>query len=139
MSSFFDSLLNKVGETDPQYVKTQQVWRGLAVTGSVCSIACLVTTVGLTILGLNKYAAGKIYEGSSLIFRNVALSCFFYNCYRASNNLQQVADSPISYSNRNPLQPAYDHKKIKECVLKDTFFFEWFVDLVIFIVQQRNA
>jgi hypothetical protein len=98
----------------------------------IAQLVKLVSTVGGVVSALGIWKGGL---GFSLIF-TVPFAYFSYNGFRLGQNIETMAQNPNHYSvylgwGTVVGKEKIDKDKVRECLVQNTFCFDFFVDWII--------
>lgn len=124
---------------DPEYVQKKDEAREKIQEMKLMSLAGIVTSVVLAILGITIAAAGSAVAALPIISASLLLGYTFYNINKTFTNMEEVNDNPKQFQNYVGFG-GINEKKMKSQLSKGTFCFEWFINhLVKQMTEKKSA
>lgn len=133
------SLLDVIENTDKKYDHQKLQLFETSTLFQLCSLAILVTTVGLSILGLvfcASESSKKVTAGVLINLVALPISYLAYNFYRSLENLKRISEHPGDC--KTFLSTHIDRNLFRKKLLENTFFFEWLIDIALENLYKRK-
>lgn len=127
LSLFLESIHENA---NPAYLQQKEEKKKLIQSMGLISTAVLVASAVVGIFGIALTLSGGVgaVMGLPLILVNLPLGYLSFNAYKVSQNINDIIDNPAIYRNLNQ---TFDKQKIKKKLEKETFFFNWIIDVLV--------
>ena len=134
----FHSGVEGLHELNPDYAHKKESAQDKVDWAYWISVAGLITTVCLALLGVALLATGN--TGAGVFIFMVTLPAFYlsYNNYTISANFRELLENPSRYR-VGYLLPIFDRKHVREKISQGTFLAGWIVELYLGHAEDRGA
>jgi len=140
MRIYFPNTLLRIIETiHPASAEKKAECLRLCDAGKAYSLAALITSIALAIIGAACCIMGKYLFGIPLVLFSLPLCYFSYNFYHTFEKSKDFCQNPLNYVLTNGLHFSPNLNEIKNRLKFNTIYFGWLIDYLIARIRRKKT